>query len=110
MPAFRYEAVDATGRPRRGMLDAASARAARDVLRGDGLFPTAVEAAATSFAGRADATRLAPAVLALTTRQLATLVASGMPLDQALGAVAEQSDHPGVARLLVALCEQVAAG
>ena len=60
MPAFRYEAVDGAGRPRRGMLEAASARAVRDVLRGDGLFPTAVEPAAQRFAARADATRLAP--------------------------------------------------
>src|SRR5208282_3399195 len=110
MAAFRYEAVDAAGRPRRGLLEATSARAARDVLRGDGLFPTAVEPAAKSFADRADATRLAPATLALVTRQLATLVASGMPLDQALAAVAEQADQPGAVRVLGAIREQVAAG
>ncbi|HEV3238902.1 MAG TPA: type II secretion system inner membrane protein GspF [Casimicrobiaceae bacterium] len=110
MPAFRYEAVDGAGRPRRGLLDAASARAVRDALRGDGLFPTAVEAAAPAFAMRTDATRLAPATLALVTRQLATLVLSGMPLDQALAAVAEQADHPGAVRLLTAIREQVAAG
>jgi general secretion pathway protein F len=110
MPAFRYEAVDAAGRPRRGLLDAASARAARDALRGDGLFPTAVEAAPRSAAARTDATRLAPGILALTTRQLATLVVSGMPLDQALAAVAEQADHPGAVRVLGAIREQVGAG
>jgi len=110
MPAFRYEAVDGAGRPRRGLLDAASARAARDVLRGDGLFPTAVEPAAASHAARAGAARLAPATLALVTRQLATLVASGMPLDHALAAVAEQADHPGAVRVLLAIREQVAAG
>jgi general secretion pathway protein F len=110
MPAFRYEAVDGAGRPRRGLMEAASARAARDLLRGDGLFPTAVEPAATAFSARADATRLAPATLALITRQLATLVASGMPLDQALSAVAEQADHPRAARVLGAIRGQVAAG
>ncbi len=110
MPAFRYEAVDAAGRPRRGFLDATSARAARDALRGDGLFPTAVEVASRSAGARTDATRLAPGILALTTRQLATLVASGMPLDQALAAVAEQADHPGAARVLAAIREQVGAG
>ena len=110
MPAFRYEAVDGTGRPRRGLLEAASARAARDVLRGDGLFPTAVEPAAAAFAAGAGATRLAPATLALVTRQLATLVSSGIPLDQALAAVAEQADHPGAVRVLAAIREQVAAG
>jgi general secretion pathway protein F len=110
MPAFRYEAVDAAGRPRRGLLDAASARAARDALRGEGLFPTAVDAMSGYAGARADATRLSPAILALTTRQLATLVTSGMPLDQALAAVAEQADHPGAARVLTAIREQVAGG
>jgi general secretion pathway protein F len=110
VPAFRYEAVDGAGRARRGLLEAASARAVRDVLRGDGLFPTAVEPASWGFAARTDATRLAAPTLALITRQLATLVASGMPLDQALAAVAEQADHPGAVRLLGAIRDQVAAG
>jgi general secretion pathway protein F len=110
MPAFRYEAVDAAGRPRRGLLDAATARAARDALRGQGLFPTAVDTLSGTASTRIDATRLAPGILALVTRQLSTLVSSGMPLDQALGAVAEQADHPGAVRVLTAVREQVAAG
>ena len=110
MPSFRYEAVDGAGRAQRGLLDAASARAVRDQLRGDGLFPTAIEPAGTVRSARVATTRLAPALLALLTRQLATLVASGMPLDQALGAVAEQSDQPRAARVLAAIREQVAAG
>src|SRR5215831_6910809 len=110
MPAFRYEAVDAAGRSRRGLLDAASARAARDALRGEGLFPTAIDALTAPDAGPTDSTRLAPALLALTTRQLATLVVSGMPLDQSLAAVAEQADHPAATRVLGAIREQVAAG
>jgi general secretion pathway protein F len=109
VPAFRYEAFDASGRARRGLLDAASARAARDALRGEGLFPTAVDAM-SGLGPRADATRLAPGILALTTRQLATLVISGMPLDQALAAVAEQGDYPAAVRVLTLTREQVAAG
>ena len=110
MPSFRYEAVDGAGRARRGLLDGASARAVRDQLRGDGLFPTAIEPAAAGPSARAATTRLAAPLLALLTRQLATLVASGMPLDQALAAVAEQSDQPRAARVLAAIREQVAAG
>jgi general secretion pathway protein F len=110
MPAFRYEALDAAGRPRRGLLDAASARAARDALRGEGLFPTAIDATSGRRDERSDSTRLSPGVLALTTRQLSTLVVSGMPLDQALAAVAEQGDHPAAVRVLTAVREQVAAG
>src|SRR6185437_14390257 len=110
MPSFRYEAVDGAGRAQRGLLDAASARAVRDQLRGDGLFPTAIEPAGTASSVRAATTHLAAPLLALLTRQLATLVASGMPLDQALAAVAEQSDQPRAARVLAAIREQVAAG
>jgi general secretion pathway protein F len=110
MPSFRYEAVDTAGRPRRGILDAASSRAARDALRTDGLFPTAIESSVGAIAARAESTRLSATLLALTTRQMATLVASGMPLDQALSALAEQTDQPGTARLLEAIREQVAAG
>ena len=109
MPSFRYEEVDGAGRAQRGLLDAASPRAVRDRLRGDGLFPTAIEPASAA-ARRVEATRLAPALLALSTRQLATLLGSGMPLDQALAAVAEQSDEPRAARVLIAIREQVAGG
>ena len=110
MPSFRYEAVDSAGRSRRGIVDAATSRAARDQLRTDGLFPTAIETSAGAITARNEATRLSPMLLALTTRQMATLVASGMPLDQALTALAEQTDHPGTARLLEAIRDQVAAG
>jgi general secretion pathway protein F len=110
MPSFRYEAVDAGGRSRRGILDAASSRAARDTLRSDGLFPTSIESSAGAIAARSESTRLSTSLLALMTRQMATLVASGMPLDQALTALAEQTDHPGTARLLDSIRDQVAAG
>jgi hypothetical protein len=110
MPEFRFEAVDAAGRARRGLLEGSTARAVRDQLRGDGLFPTAVEPATARSAVRTEATRIAAPLLALITRQLATLVASGMPLDSALAAVAEQSDQATAARVLDAIREQVAAG
>jgi general secretion pathway protein F len=110
MPEFRFEAVDATGRARRGLLEGPTARAVRDQLRGDGLFPTAVEPAIPRSAMRTEATRIAAPLLALITRQLATLVASGMPLDTALAGVAEQSDQAAAARVLEAIRDQVAAG
>ncbi|TMH08461.1 MAG: type II secretion system protein GspF [Betaproteobacteria bacterium] len=110
MPEFRFEAVDATGRSRRGLLEGPTARAVRDQLRGDGLFPTAVEPAIPRGAMRTEATHIAAPSLALITRQLATLVASGMPLDTALAAVAQQSDQAAAARVLEAIRDQVAAG
>jgi general secretion pathway protein F len=109
MAAFRWEAVDGDGRIRQGILDADTARAVRDQLRAGGLTPTAVDAAAA----RRDAllgVRLPAPLLCLTTRQLATLTLSGMPLDQALAAVAEQADDPRAAKVAGSLRARVAAG
>ena len=117
MPAFRYEAVDARGKPRRGLIDAESARQVRDQLRAEGLYPTAIDAASAAEGGAGagpsyavDRLRLPAAQVALSTRQLATLVRSGMPLDQALSAVGEQADDARAARVYAAARAQVAAG
>ncbi|MBU6484572.1 MAG: type II secretion system inner membrane protein GspF [Betaproteobacteria bacterium] len=109
MAAFRFEAVDAQGRLRQGLLDAENPRVARDRLRADGLVPTAVEPA-PERPDTLSRMRLPAAALALFTRQLATLVHAGMPLDQALLAVGEQADDPRVATLVAALRTQVMAG
>ena len=87
MPAYRFEAVDPSGKPRRGLLDAESSRSVRDQLRADGLFPTIIEAANTAESATGtpgvvvDRLRLPAAQVALSTRQLATLVRSGLPLE-----------------------------
>lgn len=109
MAAFRYEAVDASGRSRHGVLDAETARAARDRLRADGLTPTAV-APAPEAPDVLSRTRLDAAATALITRQLATLVQSGMPLDHALTAASEQADDARAAKILGVIRTQVMAG
>ncbi len=109
MGGFRWEAVDAAGRLREGVQEADSARTVRDRLRADGLTPTAVDAAATP-GDTAGFVRLPAPLLALTTRQLATLVASGLPVDQALAAVAEQADDARAARIATRLRTHVASG
>ena len=109
MSAYRYEAVDAQGRLRQGLLDADNERGVLDRLRADGLTPTAVDPAPERGASLSR-TRLPAAALALFTQQLATLVQSGMPLDQSLVAVAEQADDAGVAKLAQSLRVHVQAG
>ena len=109
MSAFRFEAVDAEGHVRQGLVDADTARAVRDRLRADGLVPTAIEAA-PERGGAPSRRRIPAAALALLTRQLATLVGSGMPLDQALAAVAEQADAAPIATLVDALRTHVLSG
>ncbi|MBS0320366.1 MAG: type II secretion system F family protein, partial [Proteobacteria bacterium] len=107
MSAFQYEAVDATGRVTRGIVDADTARGARDLLRTRGLTPTAVDAGVER---RATSLTLGAGELALATRQLATLAQSGMTLDAALAAAAEQADVAHVRSLLDAVRADVMAG
>ena len=109
MAAFRWEAVDARGAVRHGLLEADTSRAARDRLRADGLTPTAVEDAPTRGAPLARI-RLPALTLALLTRQLATLALSGMTLDRALAALQEQADDRRTAALCAALRDHLAAG
>lgn len=109
MGAFRWEAVDTGGRLRQGLIEAETARAVRDQLRAEGLTPTAVDAARARGDGAA-IVRLPAPLLAMTTRQLATLAQSGMPLDQALAAVAEQADDARAAKVVAQLRTHVAAG
>jgi len=109
MSAFRWEAVDAKGHVRHGLLEAETPRAARDRLRADGLTPTAVSPASAADDSLVRV-RLPSTMLALVTRQLATLAQSGMTLDQALLAVGEQADDRRISSLVAALRNNVMAG
>src|SRR5436190_14117371 len=96
MPVFAYRALTAAGRARGGVIGAESARAAWQALRARGFYPTDLheQAAGTGWAGR----RLGAEELAAATRQPATLVGAGVPVAEALAAVAEQSEHPALVR------------
>jgi general secretion pathway protein F len=91
MPAFSYEAVDAQGKSSRGVIEADSARAARAQLRARELLPMQVEPVQTSGTGQGPwlqrelwPTRaLDTTQLAIFTRQLASLVGAGLPIERA---------------------------
>lgn len=93
MPAYAYHALDSQGRAQRGVLQADTPRSARGLLRERGLNPLQVaplqEGADAPAWGRR---RLPVAQLALFSRQLAVLVGSGLPIDEALAALAESSE------------------
>lgn len=112
MPAFSFEALDAEGHVRRGTLDADSPKAARSLLRAQALVPLDVEALSPGAEGGAAPTlaqRLftRPAFnatgLAVWTRQLAGLVGSGLPLERALTALAEEAEGDAQRHLVAAL-------
>jgi general secretion pathway protein F len=112
MPAFAYQALDTTGKTQRGVLQGDTARAVRGVLRERGLNPLSVDEVREGAAGGSGFARrgLGAAQLALLTRQLATLLGAGLPIDEALGALSEQADSERQRALTVALRARVTEG
>ena len=103
MAAYEYSALDAKGRQTRGLIEGDTPRHARQSLRERGLSPLDVhEVAESKQTGRSLFSRggsLSSTELSLFTRQLATLVRSGLPLDESLTAVSEQSESKRVKRI-----------
>src|SRR5512144_1541094 len=121
MAAFLYVAVDAGGRERRGVLEGDTARNVRQLLREQALLPVSVtevvgeqrEAAASGGRRRFSFNfqrGLSAADLSLTTRQLATLVKSALPLEESLLAVSQQTDKPKVRNTLLGVRSKVMEG
>jgi general secretion pathway protein F len=114
MPAFRFEAADPAGRIERGTIDADSMRHARSLLRDRGLAPLEVlplqVSAGASRAMVVPGGRLAAGDLALATRQLASLLAAGLPLEQALAVLVEQAERRVVRERFAAVRAEVVSG
>jgi general secretion pathway protein F len=114
MPAYRYEALDAAGKAQGGLLEADNAKAARAQLRARELVPlavTPVTAAATDGAAPRFTRRVFSATgRAVWTRQLAGLVGSGLPLERALTALADESESDRQRELVAHLKSEVNAG
>lgn len=110
MAAFEYEALDAEGRTQRGVLQGDTARNVRQILRERGLSPFAVsevrEIASRKFLRRG----LSSSQLALLTRQLATLLKAGLPIDEVLAALGEEVTEESLRALLVGLRSRVMEG
>ncbi|MDO6545004.1 type II secretion system inner membrane protein GspF [Photobacterium sanguinicancri] len=115
MAAFEYKALDTKGRQKKGVLEGDNARQVRQQLREKGLMATEVvqtnerekKKASSSFSFRRG---ISTHDLSLITRQLATLVQAGMPLEECLKAVAEQSEKPRLKNMLLAVRSRVVEG
>ncbi len=117
MGAFEYTALDAAGKARKGMLEGDTARQVRALLRERSLLPVTVTevAAQESREQRSSVAmslfkRVSTADLALLTRQLATLVRAGLPLEEGLFAVSQQTEKPRVQSILLGVRARVMEG
>lgn len=117
MPAFSYQALDATGRTVKGVLEGDSQRQVRAQLREKKLKPISVSQAKTSKtgaekknAGLFRAKRIRFAELVLLTRHLSTLIQSSLPIDESLRAAAQQSKRQRVESMLLDVRSKVTEG
>ena len=117
MPAYAFEALTADGQLRKGTVEADSAKAARTQLRSQSLVPMVVEPVNT---GAQDAgiqkgglfqRRVFNAhALCVWTRQLASLVASGLPLERALASLSSEAEREAERNLVADLRAEVNSG
>ena len=115
MAAFEYIALNDKGREEKGIFEADSSRQVRQMLRDKGLAPLSVtatkeEKASSNAFGNLFKPTLSIRELALVTRQLATLIAASLPIEEALLAVSKQSEKPKTKAMLIAVRSKVLEG
>ena len=114
MPAYKYEALDGNGKTSTGIVEAESVKAARSHLRGLQLVPLGLTpVAVTEAAGgqkRFSRKAFSSSGLAVWTRQLAGLVAAGLPLERALTALADEAEEQRQRDLVAHLRSEVNGG
>jgi general secretion pathway protein F len=108
MAAFEYEALD-DRKPVRGVIQADSARLARSQLRDRGLVPLEVQLVKPARKRVGSGARLARE-RALLLRQMSSLLKAGLPLEEVLALLVEQSDRAAVHRPLAAMRARVREG
>ncbi|MFT4608078.1 MAG: general secretion pathway protein F, partial [Chitinophagales bacterium] len=113
MSAFEYQAVDENGNNKKGLIEADTARQARSQLRGMGLMPLEINEVSNSTTEgktRLKKDKLNVATVALMTRQLATLIGAGQPIESAYNSVSQQTTKDVGKRVLLSVRTKVLEG
>lgn len=109
MGAYQYQALKKNGSSTIGMIEADSERHARQLLRDQGLIPTKINTLASTRKTN-NKGKISAADLALLTRQLATLLAAGIPVEESLRGVSEQTEKDKVRELIIGIRAKVLEG
>lgn len=115
MPAFNYKALDKNGKESSGVLEGESERQIRQQLRAQSLLPMSIEAVVnrsgkSKFSFKAFAQPISVGDISLLTRQLATMLSAGIPLEETLQSVAEQSEKSHIRSMMTAIRNRVLEG
>ncbi|WP_058535324.1 GspF family T2SS innner membrane protein variant LspF [Legionella saoudiensis] len=112
MGAYQYQALKKNGSTSKGVLEADSERHARQLLRDQGLIPTHIQVLTQQRSGSSGSSKgkISAADLSLFTRQLATLLAAGIPVEESLRGVSEQTEKDKVRELIIGVRAKVLEG
>jgi len=111
MAAFRYEAVNSAGRTVSGLVEADTPRHARSRLRSQGLLPSALEPLAERRPTPGERRgKIGASELTLVTRQLATLLESGLTIERALEALIDEAPDARAREVLTGVKAEIVAG
>ena len=115
MAAFEYVALNRQGKKEKGVMEADSLRQARQQLKDKKLVPVSIEATVEKEQKKkgsffAPAPTATASELALVSRQLATLLDAGLPLEEALGGVAKQAEKPMLRTMLLGVRAKLVEG
>lgn len=111
MGAYQYLALSKNGNTNKGVIEADSERHARQLLRDKGLIPTEVQTLTQQrVTGTSNKSKISTADLSLLTRQLATLLAAGIPVEESLRGVGDQTEKDKVRELVIGVRAKVMEG
>ena len=106
MDAFEYTSLDKSGQNKSGIIQADTEKHVRQLLRDQQLIPIKIEkvdASLQSDVGKKHKTKLANGELPIFIRQLSTLLKAGLPLNESLSTIVEQTDHKNSKKVIVTL-------
>ena len=105
---FKWEGKDRKGTRIDGVLQGENAALVKTQLRKQGILVTKIKRESTLFGKRPKPIK--PLDIAFFTRQLATMMESGVPIIQAFEIIAEGAENPSVGKLVTQIKTDVAAG
>jgi general secretion pathway protein F len=109
MGAYQYQALKKSGQTCKGVIEADSERQARQLLRDQNLIPTELNTLKKSYTNQ-HKDHLSAGDLSLFTRQLSTLIAAGIPVEESLQGVGEQTEKDKTRRLIIGVRSKVLEG
>lgn len=111
MPVYKYKAINEKGRSVEGIVDAESPKSATDKLKRQGIFLSSLKEVKKEKTKSFSLFRgISTSELALTTRQFATLISAGLPLEASLVALSEQTEDPMLSQVLTQVRDKVSEG